>query len=70
MHQARHPPVVSDKVSVTVFLNGWCAGACLQCVTAREAAEGLEDIIDYQEIDTSEVLRQDILKLAREKRKE
>jgi hypothetical protein len=40
-------------------VNGWCTGACSQCVTAREAVEGLEEIVDYHEVDTSdpEVLR-------------
>jgi hypothetical protein len=51
--QVRRPEGAPDKVSLTVFLNGWCTGACAQCVTAREAAEGLDDIVDYREVDTS-----------------
>jgi GNAT superfamily N-acetyltransferase len=88
----------SEKVSLTVFLNGWCTGACEQCVTAREAVEGLDDIVDYREVDTStrealrrwgisdgiyvegnpyrpyeapctsDVLRQDLIALAKQKR--
>ncbi|MFH1501628.1 MAG: GNAT family N-acetyltransferase [Candidatus Eisenbacteria bacterium] len=93
----KRPRTRSDRVSVAVFLNGWCTGACSQCVTGRDAVEGLDDIVDYVEYDasdpnvlsewgisngiyvegephrpneppcTSAVLRDDILKLAREK---
>lgn len=49
------PPEGSPgKVSVVVFVNGWCTGGCSQCVTAREAVEGLDDDVDYREIDTSD----------------
>lgn len=95
--QVRKPDTRPDKVSVAVFLNGCCTGTCEQCVTAREATDGLDDIVDYAEFDgtdpavleewgvaagvyvegephrpqeppsTSEVLREDILKLARDK---
>ncbi len=54
LRQARRPEGDPAKVAVRVFLNGWCMGACSQCVTAREAVEGLEDIVDYREIDTSD----------------
>lgn len=53
LRQARRPADESDRVSLTVFLNGWCTGACEQCVTAREAVEGLDHIVDYREVDTS-----------------
>jgi GNAT superfamily N-acetyltransferase len=97
-HRVRRPACVPGKVSVTVFTNGWCMGACAQCMTARDAVRGLDDIVDYREIDTadpatlrswgisdgifvegelhrpyeppcsSEVLRSDILEIARGKR--
>lgn len=93
----RRPETRPERISVTVFLNGWCTGACSQCVTAREAVRGLEEIVDFTEFDTSdpetlaewgitngiyvegeehrpheppctsEVLREDIMKLARQK---
>ena len=44
LRQARRPASESEKVSLTVFVNGWCTGACSQCVAAREAVEGLEGI--------------------------
>ena len=54
MRQARRPASGSDRISVTFFLNGWCTGACAQCLTAREAVEGLEETVDYHEVDTSD----------------
>jgi N-acetylglutamate synthase-like GNAT family acetyltransferase len=59
LHQTRRPAAETDKVSLTVFMNGWCTGSCGQCVTARDAVAGLEDRVDYSEVDTSdpEVLR-------------
>jgi hypothetical protein len=54
LRAARRPSWDSDKVCVAFFLNGWCTGSCGQCVTAREAVEGLEDIVEYREIDTSD----------------
>ncbi|MBD3236594.1 MAG: hypothetical protein GF330_07810 [Candidatus Eisenbacteria bacterium] len=53
-HQRQRPSGDPDKVSLHVFVHGWCMGACGQCVTARDAARGLEAIVDYREIDTSE----------------
>jgi GNAT superfamily N-acetyltransferase len=54
LRQVRRLDGDKDKVGVSVFLNGWCSGACYQCVTAREAVEGLEDIVDFREMDTSD----------------
>jgi N-acetylglutamate synthase-like GNAT family acetyltransferase len=98
LRQMRRPPGGTEKVSVTAFVNGWCMGACSQCVTARDAVHGIEEIVDYREVDTSdpevmrlwgisdglfvdgepyrpydapptsEELRQDLLRLADEKR--
>lgn len=53
LRQVRRPPAGGEKICVAVFVNGWCTGACSQCVTARDAVEGLEDNVDYQEVDTS-----------------
>jgi hypothetical protein len=53
-HRVRCPACAHDRVSVTVFTNGWCMSACGQCVTARDAVRGLDDIVDYMEIDTSD----------------
>lgn len=38
------------KVKVTVASNGWCG--CLKFLDAREAVAGLEDIVEYEELDT------------------
>jgi GNAT superfamily N-acetyltransferase len=54
LRQARRPAGDPSKVSVMVFLNGWCTGSCSQCVTAREAVEGLEESVDYREVDASD----------------
>jgi hypothetical protein len=43
-----------SKVSVMAFQNGWCTGSRSQCVTAREAVEGLEEMVDYREVDASD----------------
>jgi GNAT superfamily N-acetyltransferase len=94
---AKRPGTRPDRVSLAVFHNGSCTGSCGELVKAREAIEGLEDLIDYTEVDTadrgalaewgismgvfvegkphrpseppcsSEVLRQDLLELARSK---
>jgi GNAT superfamily N-acetyltransferase len=53
LHQARRPGCSEDRVAVTVFRNGWCTGGCSQCVMAREAVSGLERLVIYNEIDTS-----------------
>jgi GNAT superfamily N-acetyltransferase len=49
----RRPAARDDKVSVAVFVNGFCTSACGQCIQAREAVDGLESIVDYLEVDTS-----------------
>ncbi|MBU1699907.1 MAG: GNAT family N-acetyltransferase [Candidatus Eisenbacteria bacterium] len=48
------PPSAYDKVNVTVFFNAWCLGACSQCLSARDAVEGLADLVNYIEMDTSD----------------
>ena len=50
----RRPPVRPDRVSVAVFNSGWCTSMCSQCVTAREAIEGLDEIVDYLEVGTAD----------------
>jgi hypothetical protein len=54
LRQTRRPTGDPGRVSVAAFFNGWCTGACSQCVTAREAVEGLEAMVDYREYDTSD----------------
>lgn len=54
-HHLRRPQGDPNKVSVYVFLHGWCTGACSQCVTAREAVEELGDVVEYREFDTSDL---------------
>lgn len=54
LRETSRPVSAGERVSVAVFTNGWCTGACSQCVTAREAVAGLEDIVDYMEVDTSD----------------
>ena len=43
------PPKGTDKVNVTVAVNGWCG--CYKYLCAREAVAGLEDIVEYRELD-------------------
>lgn len=40
----------SNKVNVTVAVNGWCG--CYKLICAREAVVGLENIVEYREVDT------------------
>ena len=54
LHQTRRPILESDKISVMVFMNGWCTGGCERVVTTREAVEGLDDIVEYRELHTSD----------------
>jgi len=44
------PPQGEKKVNVLVAANGWCLG-CYKFLYAREAIKGLEDIVEYSEID-------------------
>jgi len=50
----RAPSLVPGKTKVTAFISGWCGGGCGVCVTAREAVAGLDDLVAYEEIDTSD----------------
>lgn len=54
MEPVRALPSGGKKIPVTVFVNGCCTGSCSQCVVAREAVAGLDDIVDYREYDTSD----------------
>lgn len=47
------PPQGADKLNVTVAVNGWCLG-CYKLLYAREAVEGLDDIVEYIEVETPE----------------
>ncbi|MBD3163422.1 MAG: hypothetical protein GF346_13100 [Candidatus Eisenbacteria bacterium] len=52
--EVRRPEPGAEKVSVTIFCNGWCTGSCEGCIKTRDAVEGLADRIDYREIDTAD----------------
>ena len=52
----RRPAAGAEKVSLTVFMNGCCTGSCGECIKAREAVEGLDAVVDYVEIDTSDLV--------------
>lgn len=54
LRPTRTPSKGSERTKVTSFLNGWCLLGCDECVRAREAVAGLEDIVDYEEVDTSD----------------
>ena len=54
LREARSPAAGGEKISVAVFVNGWCTGSCGECIKAREAVEELEGIVDYVEVDTSD----------------
>jgi hypothetical protein len=43
-----------DKINITALVNGWCGAGCENCIAARDAIEGLENEINYKEIDTSD----------------
>ncbi len=46
---AKRPFKGTDKVNITVAVNGWCGYYKLFC--AREAIEGIEHMVDYEELD-------------------
>jgi GNAT superfamily N-acetyltransferase len=48
------PKPGKEKVSIALFYNGWCPGGFGQLVAARKATEGLGDLVEYDEIDTSD----------------
>jgi len=52
-HPTRQPSKKREKTKVTLFLNGWCNIDCSCCVSARGAIAGIEDMVSYEEIDTS-----------------
>ena len=54
LRQVRRPVGDPEKVSLVVFVNGWCMGSCEQSVLAREALRGLEDSVYYREYDGSD----------------
>lgn len=51
---ASRPPKGTDKVNVTVGANAWCG--CEKLVCAREAVEGLNEMVEYHEVDTQTIL--------------
>jgi hypothetical protein len=54
MRQTRRPAGDPERVTLAVFVNGWCMGSCEQSILAREAIEGLEDQVEYMEFDGSD----------------
>lgn len=54
LHPARTLQTDTEKIRVTVFINGWCGVGCHWCAYAREAVKGLEEHVLYEEIDTSD----------------
>ena len=54
MRRKKTPAKGKEKTKVTALVNGWCLGGCGQCVSARDAVVGLDDIVEYEEIDTSD----------------
>ena len=55
MMRPTHPlPEGEEKVNVTAITSGWCSGGIHYCLTAREAVSGIEDRVDYTEVDTSD----------------
>ncbi len=47
------PQEASGKVKVTVATSGWCSG-CQKLFNARKAVAGLEDMVEYEELDPPE----------------
>lgn len=39
-----------ERVSLTLFSNGWCGGGCQLCVMARDVSAGLEDQVALTEV--------------------
>jgi GNAT superfamily N-acetyltransferase len=54
MRLVKKPPVGEHKVNVTMLVSGWCGGGCSYAMTAQEAVVGLDAVVDYHEVDTSE----------------
>jgi GNAT superfamily N-acetyltransferase len=52
LRQVRKAQGDSEKVSVVSLCTGWCSG-CDFNLMAREAVEGLENVVEFTEIDTS-----------------
>ncbi len=44
----------TDRVRVTACVNGWCGSGIGGCLTAREAVEGLDSTVQYEELDTAD----------------
>ena len=52
LRQMKKGTLYADRVSVVSLFTGWCNG-CGFNMMAREAVEGLEDIVEFTEVDTS-----------------
>jgi GNAT superfamily N-acetyltransferase len=54
IRQRRAPKVVPGRVSVTVFVNGWCPAQNMVAERARRAAAEFKDKVVFTEVDTSD----------------
>jgi len=54
LHRKRAPAKGTTRINVSVFVNGWCGVGCDWCIKARQAVSGLERLVTYKEIDTSD----------------
>ena len=52
--QNKQVPSVSDKVTVTAFINGWCSAQNMVYERARRASAEFGDKVVFQRIDTSD----------------
>ncbi len=52
--EQKRPQSEAGLVTVDAFYNGWCTGSCGQCITVRDAVDGLEDRIRFREVNTGE----------------
>jgi GNAT superfamily N-acetyltransferase len=54
LHPRPSPSKETEKTRVTVFTNGWCGVDCSCCIKARDSVAGIEKLVAYEEIDTSD----------------
>ncbi len=53
LKQEKQLPEGIDKVNLVAFRNGWCNG-CNSAFTCRDAIAGIEHMVNYSEIDTTD----------------
>ncbi|MCL7475803.1 MAG: GNAT family N-acetyltransferase [ANME-2 cluster archaeon] len=54
IRQKKKPGTVSGKVTVTVFVNGWCQALNMVFERAKRAAAEFGDVVVFREIDTTD----------------